>query len=150
MDVGNIVLLAWMALVLYATGQIWFCQIVIYPLFAMAGEADYVQYHHSYLSRIPLTVILPGFACFLFPLALPFCGPAVIPYSLYWLNIALGIVGLLVTVFLEIPRHNRLERHGKNLRIIGELVRYNWPRTASLSLQAVISLMMPTYLFAPA
>ncbi|MBC7992548.1 MAG: hypothetical protein H7Z15_04815 [Rhizobacter sp.] len=29
-------------------------------------------------------------------------------------NIATGIVGLLVTVLLEIPRHNRLERNGKN------------------------------------
>lgn len=150
MDIANIVLILWMALVLYATGQIWFAQIVIYPLFARVGEKDYVQYHHFYSSHIPLPVILPGFACFLMPLALPFCGPPAIPHVLHWLNIALGFAGLMVTLFLEIPRHARLERHGKDFRIIGGLIRYNWPRTASISLQAVIAAIMLTYVSAPA
>lgn len=150
MDIGNISFVLWIALVLYATGQIWFCQIVVDPLFAMVGEKDYVQSHHFYLSHIPMPVILPGFACFLLPLAMPFLGPAAIPPLLHGFNIALGFVGLMVTLFLEIPRHGRLERDGKDLRIIGELVRYNRPRTASISLQAVITAIMLTYVFSPA
>ena len=150
MDIANIVLVLWIALVLYATGQIWFCQIVVYPLFAMVAEKDYVPYHHFYVSHIPLPVIVPGFACFLLPLALPFLGPAAIPPLLHGLNIALGFVGLMVTVFLEIPRHGRLEREGKDPHIIGQLIRYNWPRTASISAQAVVAAWMLTYIFAPA
>jgi hypothetical protein len=41
-------------------------------------------------------------------------------------NLACGIVGLLVTVTLEIPCHAILERHGKSARVIAGLVRYNW------------------------
>jgi hypothetical protein len=150
MDTANIVLLLWTALAFYGFGQIWLAQIVIYPLFAVVGEQDYVRYHHFYSSHIPLPVILPGFATFLLPLALPFFGPHAVPMWLYWANIAAGMVGLAVTVFLEIPRHAKLERHGKDLRMIGELIRYNWPRTASITVQAILTVFMLTYIITPA
>jgi hypothetical protein len=57
-------------------------------------------------------------------------------------NIGTGIVGLLVTVLLAIPRHNRLVTWGRNLAIVSELVRYNWPRTASVTVQAIVTLAM--------
>lgn len=149
MDAANLVLLLWTALVLYVFGQIWFVQIVIYPLFKMVGEGDYVTYHHFYSSHIPLPVILPGFTCFLFPLALIFWGPAAIPAWLHGLNIAAGLTGLGVTLFLEIPRHALLEQHGKDFQVIGELIRYNWPRTVSITLQAVFAAIMLTYIVTP-
>lgn len=149
MDIANIVLVLWAALVLYCFGQIWFVQIVVYPLFKMVGERDYVTYHHFYASHIPLPVILPGFTCFLFPLALIFWGPAAVPAWAYWLNVAAGLVGLAVTLFLEIPRHALLEKHGKDFQVIGELIRYNWPRTASISLQALLAAIMLTYIVTP-
>lgn len=134
-------LLIWSVISFWGLGQIWFCQIVIYPLFAKVGEAEYVGYHRFYTSRIPLPVILPGFASFLLPIALAFFGP-VVPAWMTAANIALGIVGLLVTVLLEIPRHNMLEKNGKNDRTIAELIRYNWPRTASFTLQAGVTMAM--------
>lgn len=57
-------------------------------------------------------------------------------------NIAAGISGLLVTVLQEIPRHVWLQKGGKNDVTIAELIRYNWPRTLSISSQAVITLLM--------
>jgi hypothetical protein len=54
----------------------------------------------------------------------------------------MGIVGLLVTVLLEIPRHGRLEKTGKNAATIAELVTYNWPRTLSITAQAAVTIMM--------
>jgi hypothetical protein len=150
MDTANIVLLLWTALAFYGFGQIWLAQIVIYPLFAVVGVQDYVRYLHFYSSHIPLPVILPGFATFLLPLALPFFGPHTVPMWLYGANIAAGMVGLAVTVFLEIPRHAKLERHGKDLHMIGELIRYNWPRTASITVQAILTVLMLTYIIAPA
>ena len=39
-----------------AVGQIWFAQVVVYPLFTKVGEAEYVAYHKFYSSRIPLPV----------------------------------------------------------------------------------------------
>lgn len=134
-------LLMWLALVFWATGQIWLAQGTVYPLFAKVNENGYVGYHSFYTRSIRLTVILPGFATFLLPIAMLFYIPAV-STVLHAANIVAGIIGLIVTVGLEIPRHNKLERIGKNDRVIAELVRYNWPRTASITVQAAIAVLM--------
>jgi hypothetical protein len=131
--------LLWAALIFWVLGQIWLIQIVVYPLFAHVGEADYVRYHSFYVRRIPLRVILPGFASFLMPIPLALFGPAV-PAWLSAVNIAAGLVGLAVTVLLEIPRHNRLET-------IADLIRYNWPRTLSIATQSVITFLMLLHAF---
>lgn len=146
MELPQLFLIFWAALSFWVLGQIWLAQIVVYPLFAKVGAVDYVHYHRFYTQRIPLPVIIPGFASFLLPIALALYGPTV-PLWMSILNIATGIVGLLVTVMLEIPRHNRLERNGKNDSTIAELIRYNWPRTVSISAQSVVSFLMLFYVF---
>lgn len=120
------------AAVIWSTAQLWFAQLVIYPLFAQVGASDYVAYHRCYARRIPLPVILPGFASFLMPIALAWLGPPA-PSWLTAVNIACGLVGLAVTLALEIPRHTRLENHGRDDRVIAELIRFNWPRTLAMT-----------------
>jgi hypothetical protein len=146
MQTSQLPLLLWAALVFWVLGQIWLVQTVVYPLFVRVGEVDYVRYHRFYSRRIPLPVIVPGFACFLLPVVLAFYGPDV-PAWMSAVNIAAGIAGLLVTVLLEIPRHARLEKTGKNERVIAELIRYNWPRTLSISVQSAISILMLQHIF---
>jgi hypothetical protein len=146
MESAQLAIVLWSALVFWVLGQIWFVQIVVYPLFARVGEAQYVGYHAFYSRRIPLPVIIPGFASFLLPIMIALYGPSV-PAWMTATNIAAGIVGLLVTVLLEIPRHARLEKGGKNVVTIAELVRYNWPRTASISVQALVALLMLYHVF---
>jgi hypothetical protein len=146
MEPSHIFLILWAALSFWELGQIWLIQIVVYPLFARVGEAEYIGYHSFYAKRIPLPVIVPGFAGFLLPIALAFFGPAV-PVWMSAANILTGIIGLLVTVLLEIPRHNRLEAGGKNDTLIAELIRYNWPRTLSITAQSVVTLLMLFHVF---
>jgi len=134
-------LIPWAVLSFWELGQIWLAQIVIYPLFAKVGEGEYVGYHRFYSHRIPLVVILPGFASFVLPIPLALFGPDV-PTWMSAVNIACGVAALLVTVLLAIPRHARLERHGKDAATIVELVRYNWPRTIAITIQAVVTAMM--------
>jgi hypothetical protein len=86
-------------------------------------------------------VIVPGFASFVLPVPLAIFGPS-LPVWMHAANIALGLVGLVITVALEIPRHARLERDGKDATVIAELIRYNWPRTASITLQAGVTVAM--------
>ena len=119
MELSQLLLLLWAALVFWVLGQIWLVQIVVYPLFARVGEADYIRYHRFYSRRIPVPVIIPGFASFVLPIPLAMYGPAV-PAWMSAANIIAGIVGLLVTVLLEIPRHARLERAGKDGSVIAE------------------------------
>lgn len=143
---SEFVLILWSVLAFWVLGQIWFCQIVVYPLFAQVGRADYIDYHRFYTGRIPPVVIVPGFLSFLVPIPLALFGPAV-PVWMSVANIATGICGLLITVLLAIPRHGRLERGGKNERTIAELVAVNWPRTASITLQSAVTVMMLSHAF---
>ena len=149
MDTAHWLLLVWTAVIFYVTGEIWFGQLVVYPLFAKVGAAEYIAYHRYYSSRIPLPVILPGFASFLLPLALVFVRPAPVPLWMALANVACGLVGLVVTVALEIPRHARLEQGGKQETVIRELIRYNWPRTLAITGSALLTLAMLAATLAP-
>jgi hypothetical protein len=150
MDFSHGFLLLWTVVILYVLGEIWFGQIVVYPLFAKVGEAEYVAYHKFYSSRIPLPVIVPGFASFLLPIGLVFFGPESVPLWIYLANVVCGLVGLLVTVALEIPRHAKLEQGGKQETVIRELVLYNWARTLSITGSALLTVLMLTSAFSPA
>jgi hypothetical protein len=144
MDLSYWFLLVWTVVILYVLGEIWFGQIVVYPLFAKVGDAEYIAYHRFYSSRIPLPVILPGFASFLLPIGLVFFGPTSVPLWMYLANLVCGLVGFLVTVALEIPRHAKQEA------VIRELVLYNWPRTISITGSAFLTVLMLTSAFSPA
>jgi hypothetical protein len=149
MDLPHLLLLLWTGVIFYVLGGIWFAQIVVYPLFAKVGAEEYVRYHKLYSSRIPLPVIVPGFASFLIPVALVFFGPDSVPAWMTLANAACGFVGLAVTVVLALPRHARLERGGKQDRVIRELVHYNRPRTASITGSAFLTVSMLPAAFSP-
>ena len=149
MDFSHWFLLFWTAIIFYVLGGIWFAQIVVYPLFGKVGEDEYVAYHRFYSSRIPLPVIVPGFASFLVPIALVFLHPESVPSWMTLANAGCGLIGLAVTVGLEIPRHARLEKGGKQEKVIRELVFYNWPRTLSITASAFLTLLMLTTAFRP-
>ncbi|PSN15625.1 hypothetical protein C7293_06510 [filamentous cyanobacterium CCT1] len=150
MDFSHGLLLFYTVLICYNLGIIWLAQLVVYPLFAKVGPAEYVTYHKFYSSHIPLPVIIPGFSCFLVPIVIMFLRPESVPLGLALANAACGMLGLWVTVALEIPRHARLERGGKQLEVIQELIRYNWPRTLGITGSAFLTLMMLTLAFSPA
>lgn len=149
MDFSHLFLLIWTGLIFYVLGGIWFAQIVVYPLFGKVGPDDYVAYHKFYSSRIPLPVIVPGFLGFLVPIALIFLRPESVPLWMALANAACGIIGLFVTMALEIPRHALLEKGGKQEAVIRELVRYNWPRTLSITGSAFLTLLMLLSAFSP-
>jgi hypothetical protein len=138
---SNALLIGWALVSFWVLGQIWLAQVAVYPLFHRVGAAEYVAYHRFYAQRIPLPVIVPGFASFLLPVPLAWFGPA-LPAWMHAANIGLGLAGLLITVLLEIPRHARLEQHGKDTAVLAELIRYNWPRTACITMQAGVTVAM--------
>jgi hypothetical protein len=142
MDPAHWLVLLWTGIIFNVLGGVWFAQIVVYPVPAKVGAEEYVSYHNYYSSRIPLRFILPGFASFLVPVALVFFGPDSVPTWLTLASAACGLVGLAVTVVLEIARHARLERGSKQDKAIGELVRYNWSCVLSITGSALLTLLM--------
>lgn len=149
MDFSHWFLLFCTLLGFYNLGLIWFAQLVVYPLFAKVGAAEYVAYHKFYSSRIPIPVILPGFANFLLPIALILYRSESVPLEIALANAACGLLSLVVTVALEIPRHARLEKGGKQEEVIQELIHYNWPRTLGIMGSAFLTLMMLMWAFSP-
>jgi hypothetical protein len=149
MDFSHALLLIALCLQWYNMGTIWFCQTTVYPLFGQVAETGYSSYHKFYVGSIPFSVIVPGFLSFLMPLVVLIWRPEGVPLVLALGNLIAGIVGLLITVGLEIPRHNRLE-NGKDDRLIAELIRYNWPRTTSITVSAALTTAMVIRAFTPA
>lgn len=148
MTLSHALLLIALCLQWYNMGTIWFCQTTVYPLFGQVAETGYGAYHQFYVASIPLSVIVPGFLSFVMPVVLLIWQTDAVPAALVWGNLLAGIIGLLVTVRLEIPRHNRLE-NGKDDAVIAELIRYNWPRTASITASAALTTAMVTLAFTP-
>jgi hypothetical protein len=149
MDFSHWFLVLCALVVFYNLGVAWFAQVVIYPLFGQVGPAEYRAYHLFYSSRIWLPVIVPGFACFLLPVALIFLRPDTVAQGLALANAACGILALIVSVSLEIPRHARLEKGGKQGAVIRELILYNWTRTLVITGSALLTLLMLTAPFTP-
>lgn len=129
-------------LVCYNLGTIWVAQLVVYPLFAKVGAEEYITYHRSYASWIPLPVILPGFSSFLLPIALLFLRPDTVPLWIALANVACCMISLFVTVALAIPRHTQLESGGKQEKVIQELIHYNWFRTFGITGSACLTIAM--------
>jgi hypothetical protein len=150
MDIGHGILAFALVIQIYNLGVIWFVQRVVYPLFDKVGSDGYTTYHLLYASRIPLPVILPGFLSFFLPIAVFAFLPASVPVWLALANIVMGLIGLAVTVGWEIPRHGKLERGGKNDQLIAELIRFNWPRTASITVSVALTVVMAATAFVPA
>ncbi len=149
MDIGHSVLAIALGVQLYGLGTIWLVQLVVYPLFGKVGADEYTTYHRFYTSRIPLPVIVPGFLSFFLPVAVLAFLPDSVPVWLAVANVIMGLVGLAVTVGLEIPRHGKLERDGKNDKLIAELIAFNWPRTASITASAALTVAMAMKAFVP-
>ena len=95
-------------------------------------------------------MIVPGFASFLLPLALAFLGPDSVTMWVYVANVVCGLIGLSVAVGLEIPRHTRLEKGGRQPAVIRELILFGWPRTLSITGSAVLTVVMLLAAFRPA
>lgn len=149
MDFSHGLLLFYATLIFYILGINCLVQLVVYPLFAQVGLKEYVTYHKFYLSRIPIPVIFPGFASFLLPIAIIIFRPESVPLWIALANAACGLLALYVTVALEIPRHDWLETGGKQITVIRELIRYNWPRLLGAFGSACFTLVMLTLAFSP-
>jgi len=129
LEVANLALAAYMA------GVIWVVQVVLYPLFADVGAAEWPAFHASHVRRIAWVVALPM-------LAHPVVGILLLlerPGALAAANLALAGGLLLVTAAGFTRVHDGLAQAD-----VGRLVRLNALRavgwTASLGVAVALAL----------
>ena len=124
-----------LALAAYMTGVIWVVQVVLYPLFACVGAAEWPVFHAGHARRIAWVVVGPM-------LAHPVVGIVLLverPGALAAANLALAGGLLLVTAGGFTRVHAGLEQAD-----VGRLVRLNALRaagwTASLGVAVALAL----------
>ncbi|HEU5169690.1 MAG TPA: hypothetical protein VFU46_04080 [Gemmatimonadales bacterium] len=135
---GHFALVLCLALAWYNTGTIWTGQRVIYPLKAYVGPAEYSTYDAQYANLIQLPIVTT-FALLLVATALLlWLRPPEIPEWSVWTGAALEAFAVWSSVAREIPLQVRMGREGFSPALNAELLGANWPRTAAVTLHALL------------
>ena len=121
----------------FMVGVIWFVQVVHYPLMKQVGVEGYVDYQTEHMRRTTW-VVGPGMVLEVVTgVWLLVVGSSL----LVWTGMGLLLLIWVSTVFLQVPRHNRLlvqfdkEQH----RI---LVQTNWIRTVAWTVRGLLCFAM--------
>lgn len=149
MDASHWFLLILMALNFYMCGVTWLIQAANYHLFALVSDVEFVAYHKAHTRMIAPVVIIPAFVANIASILFIFGRPDSIPLWMALLYGALGLMILIVTIAIEIPKHVRLDNEGKSLPIIHSLVMNNWLRVLPFVAQGLLMLWMLTLSFVP-
>jgi hypothetical protein len=134
MDASSWFLLVTTVLFLYCTGGSWMLQIVSYPTYALVGEPEFVPFHKDSGRRLLPVFVGPAVIACLFAIVLAFWHPAAMPAWAALIAAACGLVILVTTIALEVPKHNKLDADGKSIALIDGLVRDNLPRAIGWTL----------------
>jgi hypothetical protein len=104
-----------LALAAYMTGVIWVVQVVLYPLFARVGTAEWRGFHAAHSRRIAPVVAPPMLAHAAVAVALLVERPGVLTGA----NLALagGLLGMTATVFVRAHSCLRQARVARLLRL---------------------------------
>jgi hypothetical protein len=144
MEASTWLLLVTTVLFLYCLGGSWMLQIVSYPTYALVGKEEFVPFHKESGRRLLPVFVAPAVIACLCAMVLVFWRPAAMPIWIALIAAICGLVILVTTIALEVPKHNKLDTDGKSIVLIEGLVRDNLPRSISWtlgSLALVIGLM---------
>jgi DMSO reductase anchor subunit len=104
---------------------LWLVQLVIYPSFLRVEPSALVAWHKVYTFRVSF-VILP---LMLGQLALAILTVLDHPSILEWTAFALVIVCWILTFFVSVPLHRKIEQNDSTRETRQKLITTNWPRT---------------------
>jgi hypothetical protein len=142
MEFSSIFLIACTVLYLYCTGGSWMLQIVSYPTYHHVGEREFVPFHVDSGKRLIPIFVIPAVLVCLATVALVFLRPSSTPL---WASLVVALCSLVIlvtTIVLEVPKHNALDKNGKNTALIDGLVRDNLPRAISWTLGSALLVFM--------
>lgn len=144
MTAEQILLIFVTVLCFFCTGASWMLQFVCYPTYLLIGDKEFVPFHVSFGRRLLPAAVIPMILTCLGTFMLLFVRPAGVSSTLAIIAAICGVVILLTTIFLEVPKHLALDRDGKSDALINGLVRDNLPRTISWTLASILLAIMLT------
>ena len=104
---------------------LWLVQLVIYPSFLRVEPSELITLHKAYTFRVSF-VILPLMFGQLALSVLSVVGDASI---LEWTAFAFVLVCWILTFFVSVPLHRKIEQNDITRETRQKLITTNWPRT---------------------
>ena len=109
---------------------LWLVQLVIYPSFLRIEPSELPAWHKAYTFRVSF-VILP---LMLGQLMLAILGLWGDPSILEWVAFAFVLACWILTFFVSVPLHRKIEQNDTTKETRQKLITTNWPRTILWSL----------------
>ena len=109
---------------------LWLVQLVIYPSFLKIEPSELLAWHKAYTFRVSF-LILP---LMLGQLVLAILSVMKDSSVLEWLAIAFILVCWILTFFVSVPLHRKIEQNDITQETLQRLIITNWPRTILWSL----------------
>ena len=109
---------------------LWLVQLVIYPSFLRVKTSDLLAWHKAYTFRVSFVILPLMFG----QLVLAILSVLEDPSILEWLASAFVLVCWILTFFVSVPLHRKIEQNDTTKETRQKLITTNWPRTILWSL----------------
>ena len=104
---------------------LWLVQLVIYPSFLRVEPSELIAWHKAYTFRVSF-VILP---LMLGQLVITILSVWEDPSILEWVAFTFVLVCWILTFFVSVPLHRKIEQNDITRETRQKLIMTNWPRT---------------------
>ena len=109
---------------------LWLVQLVIYPSFLRVKTSELLAWHKAYTFRVSFVILPLMFG----QLVLTILSIMEDPSILEWLAFAFVLVCWILTFFVSVPLHRKIEQNDTTRETRQKLIMTNWPRTILWSL----------------
>ena len=104
---------------------LWLVQLVIYPSFLRFESSELIAWHKAYTFRVSFVILPLMFG----QLALSILSVVGDPSILEWTAFAFVLVCWILTFFVSVPLHRKIEQNDTTRETRQKLISTNWPRT---------------------
>lgn len=116
---------------------IWMVQLVVYPSFSYFTEANIKKWHPIYTTSITYIVFPLMLTELLVYIFLVYQSPSVTSI----ISLVLVLSTWLITIFMAVPLHHKIDTQVNSMEARKQLVQINWLRTLVWTLILIISLV---------
>ena len=104
---------------------LWLVQLVIYPSFLRVEPSELIAWHKAYTFRVSFVILPLMFG----QLALSILTVLEDPSILEWVAFVFVLVCWILTFFVSVPLHRKIEQNDITSETRQKLITTNWPRT---------------------
>ena len=104
---------------------LWLVQLVIYPSFLRVKTSELLAWHKAYTFRVSFVILPLMFG----QLALSISSVVGDASILEWIAFAFVLVCWILTFFVSVPLHRKIEQNDTTRETRQKLITTNWPRT---------------------